>query len=202
MAYVTGFICADGNLVKTNRGTFFVSFYSVDRLLLVEIRGALQSTHKISLRQVKRGSYYRLQIGSKQLFEDLVKLGITPNKARRMKLPNIPKEHIGDFVRGYFDGDGNVWSGRVNIHRKNPTKVITTAFTSASISFLRRLKSTLTEMGLSGGSIYKIPNKNCSRLQYSTLDTLKLYEIMYNRVRSLYLPRKKVIFEKFIKMRP
>jgi hypothetical protein len=28
-----------------------------------------------------------------------------------MKLPKIPLNFFGAFVRGYFDGDGNVWSG-------------------------------------------------------------------------------------------
>lgn len=202
MAYILGFLFADGNIIKTKRNTHFVGFYTADYPLIYSIRKSLGSNHKISKRIKNKSGVYVLQIGSKELFNDLCRLGLTPNKARRMKLPKIPKDYEGDFIRGYFDGDGNVWSGYVNKNRHNPTKVINTAFTSASNIFLFDLYKTISATGIGGGSIYNIKNKSCSRLQYSTLDTLKLYEIMYNRPHKLFLSRKKLVFERFIKMRP
>ncbi len=198
MAYILGFLFADGNIVKTKRGTHFIALYSGDFKLIESMAQSMNSNHKISK---KKGAYV-LQIGSKELFTDLVMLGLTPNKAKRMQLPDIPQKYVGHFIRGYFDGDGNVWSGYTNKDRKNPTYILSTSFTSASRFFLQGLKDLLEKENLIGGCIYTIKGKKCSRLQYGAVNALKLYGIMYNRTYSLYLPRKKVIFEKFIKMRP
>jgi len=202
MAYILGFLFADGNLIKTKRNTYFTAFYTSDYDLIFSIREKIGSNHKMSFRNGKSSGVYRLQIGSEELFNSLVELGLTPNKSRRMKLPKIPAKFVGDFVRGYFDGDGNVWVGLLNKKRKNPTLAMNSAFTSASNGFLLSLSRALKQQGLNGGSLIKIKGKNCSRLQYSTLDTLKLYKIMYNRRNKLYLSRKKLVFENFIKMRP
>jgi intein-encoded DNA endonuclease-like protein len=156
MAYVLGFLFADGNIIKTKRKTYFISIYSSDEDLLGAMRECMRSNHKISLRKSLSGSVYRIQIGSKGLFNDLVKKGLTPNKSRRMRMPRIPKRYFGDFVRGYFDGDGNVWVGFLNKKRENPTYVITTSFTCASKAFLQSLQAGLIKEGVRGGSVYKI----------------------------------------------
>lgn len=202
MAYILGFLYADGNIIKTKRNTCFTALYTADYDLIHSIRELIKSNHKIAWRGKENGGAYSLQIGSKELYGDLCKLGLTPNKSRRMKLPKIPKKYIGDYVRGYFDGDGNVWSGYVNKNRKTPTLVLNAAFTCASHSFLNSLHLMLVLNGVLGGGINGIKNKQCYRLQYSTLDALKLYRIMYNRQCKLFLVRKRLVFEKFIEMRP
>lgn len=202
MAYILDFLFADGNIIKTKRNTYFVGWYSGDHDLLTAMAQSMGSNHKIALRKAKMGSVYALQIGSKELFSDLVRLGLTPNKSRRMQLPKIPKKYVGDFIRGYFDGDGNVWSGLVHKKRKTPTLVLNVAFTSASRDFLKKLSNLLKERGLCGGSLYKIKNKECSRLSYNTTDALKLYKIMYNKPHKLFISRKMAVFCEFVKMRP
>jgi len=205
MAYVLGFLFADGGISKTRRGTHFVSFYSGDKDLLENIRKVLDSEHKIAKRSARSGYVYRLQIGSKSMCKDLFNLGLVPNKTKRMKLPAIPKEYMGSFARGFFDGDGNVWTGYVNKSRAGkPTMIMNVAFTSASVSFLKDLLFLLRRCvtDLSGGSIYKPKNKNWGRLSFSTNDSLKLFEFMYNSSSQLFLRRKKRVFESFIKMRP
>lgn len=202
MAYILGFLFADGNLVKTNRGTYFTSFYTSDKNLLASMKGCLKSDHCISARRSKTGVVYRMQIGSKDLFSDLGDLGLTPNKARRMNLPMVPKKYFGDFLRGFFDGDGNVWSGFLNRSRERPTHAIAVSFTSASVSFLSGLLSSLRGRGIVGGSLYKIKSKNCARLSFSTLDALKIFSIMYTMPYRLFLLRKRLVFDRFIEMRP
>lgn len=57
--------------------------------------------------------YSRIQISSKTLTADLLKLGCTPRKSLTLKFPNdgIFKSNdlIRHFIRGYFDGDGSVF---------------------------------------------------------------------------------------------
>jgi len=202
MAYTLGFFFADGSLTVGNRKNYYIAFHSAERHILFHIRKALNSNHKIAKRSVRSGEVYRLQIGSKEIVHDLFKLGLTLSKTKRMCIPQIPEKFFGDFVRGYFDGDGNVWSGIGNKRRKKPTKLIQVCFTSGCMSFLEELYRQLHKRGVMGGTIYSVKNKNCWRLGFSTLDALKLYEIMYNIPSKLALKRKKIIFEQFAKMRP
>ena len=199
MAYVLGFLYADGNIVKTKRNTHFVAFYSADELLLKSIKKVLESEHMLSKRNSISGEVYRLQVGSKEWYGDLFRLGLTPGKTYRMHLPPVPKKYWGDFLRGYFDGDGNVWVGHVHTNRPVSTLTIQTSFTSGSIEFLAAMRDKLLEEGLVGGSLFKIKEKNYGRLTFSKRDTLKIYRIMYNPPHKLYLKRKKVVFERFEK---
>jgi len=198
MAYIAGFFAADGNLICTKRGTHFISFTSMDELLLTAIKAAMESEHKLSKRKSETGHVYRFQIGSRVMYEDLIKVGFGENKSTRMLMPDVPKEYWKDFIRGYFDGDGNVWVGVLNKQRKRPTRVIQVAFTSGSKIFLEDLLFLLIKLGIRGGSIYDSKTRKFSRLQLSTLDALKLYKIMYNGQPKLFLKRKKLRFDKFL----
>lgn len=197
MAYILGFFAADGNMVTTKRNTHFVSLSSADRDILQKVQKEMKSDHKLSERRTETGCLYRFQIGSKVIFEDLNVLGFTERKSNRMIMPNIPNQYVPDFVRGYFDGDGNVWVGVLNKNRSNPTSVIQVAFTSGSKIFLIGLLDLLRKHGIKNGSLFTSKTKNFSRLHLSTLDALKLSEIMYNRQPKLYLKRKKLRFDQF-----
>jgi hypothetical protein len=201
MAYVLGLLCADGNIVYTKRGTHFIAWYSADYSLLMSVRNILGSEHRISVRRSDTGAVYRLQIGSKYWFAQLQKLNIQPRKSARMRVPQMPKLFQKDFLRGYFDGDGNVWSGYINRTRTTPTPVLIVAFTSASQHFLSDLHSILRLQGIQGGSVFTHKTKSYSRLSFSTRDALKIYKIMYTVPHKLFLKRKKKVFDQFIQLR-
>lgn len=198
MAYILGFLFADGSVSVTKRGGYYFSFHSSDRDLLIKIRELMESKHKISKRNPRSGNVFRLQIGSKEMVGDLSILKLRETKTRRMEFPDIPKKYLADFIRGYFDGDGNIWMGLMHKERKTKTMALQIAFTSASREFLVDLHNILKSLGIKGGSIFGIKNKNCSRLLFSTRDALKLSEIMYNNeCVSLFLDRKRKVFERY-----
>jgi hypothetical protein len=201
MAYVLGFLFADGNITLTKRGTHFIALYTKDKALLLSIQSVIKSNHMISVIKSETGSVYRIQIGSREWFDDIQRYGLHPNKATRMELPIIPPKHFGSFVRGYFDGDGNVWQGYINKKRKTPTKVLYVAFTSSSSAFLFSLREQLQAHGMRGGGLYRVKNDSYGRLNFSTLDSMKLYKIMYNVPCNLFLERKRRVFEGFVKSR-
>lgn len=206
MAYVLGFFAADGYITVSRRGAHFWCIQITDRKLLEAIRRVVQAEHVISTRtrKVNEKDIYRLQVGSRDMCEDLRRLGMRERKTKRMAMPQVPEQFFPAFVRGYFDGDGNVWSGNTHKGRKTATAALMTVFTSSSLGFLKQLRERLHRTGLNGGSLYKAGG-SYARLQFSTLDSLKLYNFMYNACgpmsRGLFLQRKRKVFEKYKKMR-
>jgi len=208
MAYVLGFFAADGYITVNKRGGQFWCIQITDRKLLESIKKEIGANHKISARLPKKlgeNVLYRLQIGSIEMCDDLRKLGFYERKTKSLAIPNIPKKYFSDFVRGYFDGDGNIWQGKIHKNRKTKLRVLKLVFTSCSYEFIKELHTRLLSFGLKGGCIYRPQNRQFCRLQFSTINALKLYDFMYNRsikdFNGLYLERKKKIFEKFKKLR-
>ncbi len=150
MAYVLGFLYADGNIVETVRGNHYIAIYTADRDLLCAMQKSMLSEHKISLRNAN---------------------------------------------------SGNVWIGFVHKERKIPLKTIQVAFTSGSFAYLDSLHNELKKIGIIGGGLYTPESGNFTRLAFSVRDALKIYEIMYNGRHTLFLKRKKSIFEQFINLR-
>ncbi len=208
MAYVVGFFAADGYITVNKRGGQFWCIQITDRNLLFSIRKIIGSNHAISVRKRKNRTektQYRLQIGSIEMCNDLRAIGFSENKTKSLAVPYISKKYFPDFIRGYFDGDGNVWVGFLHKSRKIPLLGLQTMFTSCSYRFLHDIHERLRIHGVVGGSLYTAKG-NFSRLQFSAKDSLKLYDFMYNGMVKdlpiLYLKRKRVIFEKFKHLRP
>ena len=201
MAYVLGFFCADGTITVNHRGSEYIAIQIVDKKLLEGIRKSLDSNHKIAtrIRPKEKNVIYRLQIGSKEMCNDLRALGAVEQKTYRLVLPDVPTRYIGHFVRGYFDGDGNVWTGYVHKERKKHFYTIQTSFTSCSKGVLSNLKDKLEEINIKG-SLFKRRYKDIYRLQYSVKGSILLYQLMYDELKSyLYLERKKKVYDKFVR---
>lgn len=194
MAYVLGFFAADGNMCIHRNGGKFLEFTSCDRGILVKIKKLLNSSHKISTR-LRDTKSYRIQIGSKEMFTDLLKLGMLPAKSLVLKFPEVPVEYLRDFIRGYFDGDGCVSVGRYWHKDRSQWKwEITSRFTSGSKDFLEKLLILLKTYCL-GGFIYK--KKNDYELVFSRRDSVALSKLMYHNIPAkLYLDRKYKKFQK------
>ncbi|MDP3696491.1 MAG: LAGLIDADG family homing endonuclease [Candidatus Taylorbacteria bacterium] len=200
MAYVLGYIFADGSIYKNPNGYYYLEFTSTDRELIEKVRTLMGSNHKIGFRKrsaknPKWKDSYRLQISARDVRDDLARFGVVQNKSLVMEFPEIPRKYFSHFLRGYFDGDGNVNFGRYwrkdgNIWRW----VFTTRFISGSKSFLLGLHKFLAGV-VKGGFIYK---KNRGyELTFSTHDGFALFDLMYhNTPAEMFLKRKHDIFLK------
>ncbi|MSU74262.1 hypothetical protein EXS57_00595 [Candidatus Kaiserbacteria bacterium] len=203
MAYVLGFFAADGSMLKNNRGAHFIEFTITDRSVLEQIQQVTNSTHRIAERKSKVAKHktaYRLQIGSKRWFEDLSQLGFMQNKSKKLSLPKIPKKYFGDFVRGYFDGDGCVYFNRLRFaDRKKLRWILMTLFTSGCRPFLEFLWTQLKSYGVSGGSLKK--KVRGFELVFSHADSIALHHLMYHtgKIPELWLPRKRKKLENAIR---
>lgn len=200
MAYVLGFFAADGSMLENIRGGYFIEFHIADVVVLRRIRAVTGSTHKITRRLASHPrlkTMYRLQIGSKEWFKDLSRLGFTQHKSHSLKFPEVSKAYLGDFIRGYFDGDGCVYFKKLQYaDRKNKRPVLLTLFTSGSKAFLAMLWEHLKRYGVKGGSLKT--KAHGYELVFSHHDSVALYRLMYHTTRStnLRLPRKYKLFTK------
>lgn len=202
MAYVLGFFFADGSMFINPRGSHYIAFYSNDKLLLQKIKGTMDVAHKIGARKARRDSgkkSYVLQVGSKSMFDDLKAFGLTENKNKNIRMPRIPARYISHFVRGYFDGDGNV---TISLYRRRDRgnrmmKTMLAGFTSGSKNFLEDIRKCLRQRARLGGGTLYFANRGY-RLYYSVDDSKKIYRFMYRGLRnSLFLERKKREFEAY-----
>lgn len=205
MAYILGFFAADGSMLKNGRGAHFIEFHITDREVIYSIRDVLGSEHKVTARNrnVKWKTLYRLQIGSKEMYRDLAKLGFMQAKSKKMKLPVVPPVYFADFVRGYFDGDGCVYFKKHKVKaRKNKKWVFSSRFTSGSENFLKELHKSLQATTIDRGFIVKKKKKgeiNGYELVFSHRDSLALFKYMYNNSPcNLFLKRKYVLFKKAV----
>ncbi len=120
-AYWLGFIYADGWIninKKTGAGVFGLELQITDKKHLEKLSYCLQSNYKISTRERicalskytdKLNKTCILRIYSRELVDDLIRLGVTQHKTYELhSLPNINPILMNDFIRGFFDGDGCV----------------------------------------------------------------------------------------------
>lgn len=108
-AYILGFICADGYLIKQSlsqsRGVG-IDLNERDYNLLVQIKNAMCFSGPI--KNTTHGMI-RISPTSAKLYETLLSYGVTRHKSNDLQplIINISKNLQNHFFRGYFDGDGS-----------------------------------------------------------------------------------------------
>ncbi len=205
MAYLLGFIYADGCIYRSVRGHYLV-VTSVDKFILERTKEWMKSSHTIQSTPPTRlngREQFRLRIGNKQIYEDIVRLGVYPSKSLTVRMPCIPDTFLKDFVRGNFDGDGCAYFERS--HGKTQDLIIrrmSAIFTSGSELFLGDLLAVLKQkIDLKQENIYR--SRRAFQLRFGTADSVEVFKFMYgNTPRELFFMRKFEVFERYFASRP
>lgn len=176
MAYVLGLWWANGCIY--NKKLFDITLHKKDKYILKKIAELLQFEGNLYDHVDRQVS--RINFSCMVIYNDLKVLSGTAI------IPQMPRQYLSHFVRGYFDGEGSIWNikgGRVN-----------SEFCSESKQFLDKLLQILKEENIvKGGSIH-LANASCYELTFGHRDTLSLGRWMYQDDNNLFLIRKK---EKF-----
>lgn len=202
-AYWLGFIYADGSITKKvyEKGSYTyrlrMELMFEDKYILEQMALDLESdlkpkeyyndtSHFEGYNKPKHTAY--IMFSSKKMGEDLVKLGVVPNKTFILKsLPNIPDNLMKHFIRGYFDGDGSVYLTKDN--------TIKTAFYGTH-DFINSIQDFLIkELGLTKKKITDQKEANVSFVGMAKQESEKLYHYMYDEA-TIFLNRK---YEKYNK---
>lgn len=180
MAYILGLWYADGCIYGGKM--FDITLHKKDKYLLKQV--AKELGYEGSLYDSVDKQATRINFSCKVIYDDIVNLGGT-ERSLTVEFPEIPKEYLPDFIRGYFDGDGCVMNLKNN--RLN------SAFTCGNKRFLESLLNILKEnAGIEGGSF----DDSCSSLKFGKRDTIRLGNYIYKNNPELFLHRKK---QKFFK---
>lgn len=203
MSYVLGFMYADGSLLNTNESsrTYYLLFSNNDLNLLREIRRALNSEHKIYVRlphlmNYKNKKYicktsYVLRIGNKEMYEDLIHLGLQHKKSNVMTLPDIPKPYFSYFIRGYLDGDGCI---NCSLNTGHNTPGLKALFTSGSKEFLNKLSAVISDYLNISSSVYK--RGNAFNLVFHGSNAYMILKYIYSNIHAA--PYLKYKYEKYL----
>ena len=206
MAYVLGLIYTDGNLhIRKDRSGYelgILSFAQKDKELvekfikLIDCNATIRFKEKKILENTVAGELYYFNIGNNDLAQDLLQLGVVPQKSLELGFPQVPNKFLRHFIRGVFDGDGSVYldsDGRIRVK-----------FLSGSREFIDQLNNHLIQNGFSkrniSGGTKSTPNAFFIRYN-SSEEVLQLYHFLYDSVPdSQYYSRKKKIFSNFFKL--
>jgi hypothetical protein len=184
MAYCMGLLASDGHIWK-KRPFFTIALHKKDKECLEYLVQNISPETKI---RKGRGNQLQICVHSEQISKDLNRYGINHNKTFNLRLPNIPKNFFGDFLRGFFDGDGSIWS----IQRKGGVLYYRSGIASASKKFLEDVQKRL------GYGKIRIVRKKYYELYFNQPESIKLRQEMYYDNTAFSLKRKK---ERFLKIK-
>jgi hypothetical protein len=212
MAYILGWATADITIQDKTKGQKRLLIESVDRDLTEHIQQSISPFSKIRIRHHKKPTHkdsYITQISSNHLCHTLAELHVIPRRTGKEKLPDIPNKFKGCYLRGLFDGDGNISYTQnkkfVTTHNKphyvNNGKALCCSICCSNYSFLEdvleKLMSPIYSASIKKES-RKPPKKPVYRLKITNKrDVEIMYNLMYN-IPGFYLKRKKEVFERAI----
>lgn len=181
MAYVLGTVYTDGNLDpsskldpsrKTTLKTPRLTIAQKEPELLNKVLKLMDCNAKLYYHGKRKyetgiaGDLHWFHINNEKIYSDLINLGLSPNKSKNIKFPNIPKELARHFIRGCWDGDGSVYFERKNL---------AASYISGSKKFIERLVEELHKIGISkSGLSYKFESGK-RVLQHATKEMLSKY---------------------------
>ena len=188
MAYVLGFIAADGSISKdSNRIKIGLSTNDKEQLEMLKMLMHMDYPIKD---YVSQDNYQisELTWTCEQHKKDLAKYGVVPKKTYNFRFPvNLNKKYWPDFIRGYFDGDGCITG------IKPEWKIC-----SYKREILDFINNYFEEFGISKVNIYKRKNQELYDIRYQSKESLiKIYKILYYNPNIPCLKRKKIKFESY-----
>lgn len=188
MAYILGFIAADGSISK-NDNRIKIALSKRDKEQLELIKSIMGISYPIK-DYINSQNYEvsELTWTCQRHKQDLAKYGIIPSKTYSLVFPKqLNKCFWKDFIRGYFDGDGSITG------QKPEWKIC-----SYRKEILETINDFFYENGIEKANIIKRKSENLYDIRFASTDALKkIYKLMYYSDNIPYLKRKKEKFDSY-----
>ena len=186
-AWLIGFLFTDGSVRNIgNNYQIRLSIKLQDEEIINKIKSWLCIDTKTRYDKREGKECCGIEISSKQMFDDLGKHGIIPNKtyySHGIYLDKIPEEFQRDYIRGLFDGDGGIsFTGNI--------KEVSCDFTSYFYDTVEEFQLVIDNYinKINHNKIYRTESK--SRCSWrGRQQTLKILSYLYDNS-EVYLKRK------------
>lgn len=193
-AYILGLLFTDGNVSKMGNksGRIRLQLQAQDKDILEKIKIILCIDSELIFDSRSNGCY-SLEFSDEQIFNDLSKYNIIPNKTYEIQhIPtNIPHEFKRDFIRGLIDGDGSISFDTTK------SKDVTINFTSYHQTIVQELRDLIDELicKKEHNKIYFTSAWHCSWRGYNQV--LNILDILY-KDSNLYITRKYELYQQLL----
>lgn len=183
-SYYLGFIAADGTVRKDNN-EIKITINNEDEQFLLDMKNKMD--YKGNLHYQDKVNAIEYRFSSKQIKEDLAKYSIVPRKTYiGVTMKDIPDEYKLAFIKGYYDGDGNV-----SINQN--TKQVSIKIVSHTEKILKEFQDIIKQKT----NIYtNIRGTILYSLELSTLPALDFLKDIYS-LNTPYLQRK---YDKYLEI--
>lgn len=196
-SYFLGLLFADG-WVDFKYNQVAIELKESDKQILTDISKQVYKDKVLNFHKSDNPNAentYRFVMSNKIFFNDLLNLGLKPNKSKNKVFPIIKDEFINSFLLGYFDGNGCIGVGyRYDCNK--PRKIFYFSIVSSK-EFLESIRNVfINKLDLKENKLIKKhkQDNNIYSLNYSSKnDLIKIRDFLYKNS-SLYLSRKKEIF--------
>lgn len=211
-AYILGFYIADGCI---NGNKFVITLSEKDKEILEKIRDYMSPVTKLCYKPervnkagITTHPMYSFSFACKEIVSRLEELGLGQKKTYLEKsIKNIvPKEFMWDFIRGYWDGDGNINSSEVTkkVTLKNGEEAtyqynnIGFTIISKDLLILEEINDFFLESGIST-HVYPDNRGNYLVGTHSKHEVERIYNHLYTSS-NLFLNRKRIKFDEIMKI--
>lgn len=208
IAYAIGLITTDGNLSKDKR---HISLTSTEKQLLRTFRKCLDIKNRIC--NNPSGSYsknqcFKITFGNIRFYNQLLQIGLMPNKTFKLGILKIPNKYFADFLRGHIDGDGSIIC-YVDRHNRYKGKIydynrLYVTFRSSSLPHIEWIRQRIKQiLGIKGSlsgwkNKKKFNTKLLWSLRFCKKESLVLLRYLYYKQNLPCLQRKRNIADSFI----
>lgn len=199
-AYFLGLLISDGNVFKDNTGrqaSISITLNLNDEYMLNKFKEVIKANTSVG--HDSRGCG-QIAVRSNIMASELANYGVVPKKSYITHLPkNIPDDVMNHLIRGIFDGDGSI------LAKPSPNNDGHNRFLH-SISFCgtHQLMEDISNYSFEKLSLKQKPNvydykdRNLSELKIQNIDDIKLFGDWMYFNSTIYLIRKKDIYNNFL----
>ncbi len=179
-AYIVGFILGDGTIADRQKSKrLILSLAEQDRQLLYKIAEEMDMRDAVKFRRKNADNEqnkYSLVINSTKMCNDLIKLGVTPNKTGAEPWVDFNDLELQwAFLRGFFDADGHI-----RVFKRNGYQKARMGFTG-NPNMLASILSFLKSHDLANNVNSITHKQGCSDLYLSSIKDLKvIYNYLYS----------------------
>ena len=195
-AYIVGYITGDGTIVDKGKSKRIVmTLAEEDKELLYGIGEEMNIAEAIKFRKKSASNEqnkYSLPINSTKMCNDLIKMGITPQKTGYEKWINFNNESLQwAYLRGFFDADGHI-----RVYERNGYQKARMGFT-CNHDMLESILLFLKGHGFAKNVNTICPKQGCSDLYLSSIKELRELAKELYKHGDIKLNRK---YEKFLSL--